>query len=115
MNMRSEPGKRTAARLRVQCPAYYSDGKFHASGTVENLSEAGGLVKGTHAVREGTELVVLVIPPAPRTALLIRRATVKWAKGTTFGMELAELEPAAQAELARLAVAQIPGLWASLN
>ncbi len=82
---------------------------------MENLSEAGGLVKGTHAVQVGMELVVLIIPPAPRTALLVRRATVKWVNGPIFGLELAELEPSAQAELARLAVAQIPGLWAPLN
>lgn len=113
--MSSNSCKRASARLRVECPAYYSDGKFHASGTVQNLSEAGGLMKGTHAVQAGMDLVVLIIPPAPRTALLIRRATVKWVDGQTFGLELAELEPFAQAELARLAVAQIPGLWASLN
>lgn len=107
--------QRSATRLPVQCPVYYSNGEFHASGVVENLTSAGGRVRGTEPVRKGMELVVFLIPPAPQTALLIRRATVRWTNGAAFGIALIDLPSETQSELARMAVSQIPGLWASLN
>ena len=107
--------RRAADRIPVLCPAYYSNGEFHASGVVENLTAAGGRVSGTHPVDKGMNLIVFLIPPEPQTALLIRRAMVRWANGTAFGIALTDLDPATQAELARLAVSRLPGLWSSLN
>lgn len=106
---------RNAERTPVQCPIYYSDGKFQSSGTVENLTPAGGRVRGSHPVQKGMELIVILLLPDPRPALVVRHATVRWTNGRAFGIALTELDLAAQAELTRLATAQLPGLWASLN
>lgn len=96
--------RRTTSRFPVQWPVYYSNGEFHASGLVENLTGAGGCVSGTHPVSTGMSLIVFVIPPEPHAALLVRRATVRWANDTAFGVELSDLPPATQSELARMAV-----------
>ena len=79
--------KRRAIRHPATCAVYYSDGAFHASGVMENLTTQGGCVRGTHAVKVGMELTVLLIPPA-RRALMIKKATVRWVGDSTFGMEL---------------------------
>lgn len=96
--------RRTTDRFQVQWPVYYSNGEFHASGLVQNLSGVGGRVSGSHPVNIGMSLIVFVIPPVPHGALLIRRATVRWANDRAFGVELSDLPPATQSELARLAV-----------
>lgn len=79
--------KRRTVRNPVSCAVYYSDGVFHASGVMENLTTQGGCVRGTHTVKVGMELVVLLIPPAQR-AFLIKRAKVRWVSFASFGMEL---------------------------
>ena len=80
--------KRRAVRSPISCAVYYSDGAFHASGVMENLTTQGGCVSGTtHTVTVGMELVVLLIPTAQR-ALMIKKATVRWVGNSSFGMEL---------------------------
>ena len=79
--------KRCRVRTPLSCVAYYSDGQFHASGMMQNLTEHGGSVSGTHMVTVGMELTVLLIRPAKR-ALMIKKATVCWVRQTQFGIEL---------------------------
>ncbi len=79
--------KRCVIRVPVTCAVYYSDGSFHASGVMDNLTTQGGCVRGTHAVKVGMELVVLVIPRTER-ALMIKKAMVRWVGVSSFGMEL---------------------------
>ncbi len=102
--MRSGFGRRTIFRVPVQCPVYYTDGSFHASGIIRNLSGSGGLVQGTHPVSEGMRLTVFLIPPAPRHPLMVENAKVRWAHGTGFGIDLADLDLSKQAHLAYLAL-----------
>lgn len=54
---------------------------------MQNLTEHGGCVSGTHGVTVGMELMVLLIRPAKR-ALMIKKATVRWARQSHFGVEL---------------------------
>jgi hypothetical protein len=82
----------------VVCVVYYSDGAFHASGVTTNLASGGGCLRGTHAVRVGMELMLLIIPPT-RKAILIKKATVRWAKYRSFGVKLDEQDPATTDEL----------------
>jgi hypothetical protein len=82
----------------VSCPAYYSDGDFHASGMTENLTTRGGCLRGTHLVTVGMELVVLLIPAAEH-ALIIKKATVRWADEGRFGVELNEADCGTVGEL----------------
>ena len=113
----SKPGfqDRTPTRQRVQCPMYYSDGDFYASGVVEDFTTAGVRVRGTHQVRLGMKLVVFLISPTGNATLLIRRATVRWTSATTFGIALTQVSAESHAELTRLAAIHLPALWSSLN
>ena len=90
--------KRRDVRSPVSCAIYYSDGDFHASGMTENLTNRGGCLRGTHLVRVGMELVVLLIPTA-KHALLIKKATVRWVGAAHFGVELSETDCGAVDEL----------------
>jgi hypothetical protein len=81
--------KRRDIRTPVSCAVYYSDGDFHASGMTENLTNRGGCLRGTHAVAVGMQLLVLVIPAA-RHALIIKKAMVRWVGDAHFGVELSE-------------------------
>jgi PilZ domain len=90
--------KRRNSRTPVACPVYYSDGAFHASGVTENLTNSGGCLRGTHSVRVGMELNVLLIPRAQR-ALMIKKATVRWVDDQHFGVELNEADCGAIGEI----------------
>ena len=96
--MTYQPDKRRSSRMPVACAAYYSDGAFHASGVTENLTTSGGCLHGTHSVHVGMELTVLLIP-ADQRALLIKKATVRWADEHHFGVELNEADCGTVGEL----------------
>jgi hypothetical protein len=86
-----QANKRRDIRTPVFCAVYYSDGDFHASGMTENLTNHGGCLRGTHVVKVGMELVGLLIPPA-KSALIIKKATVRWVGDSHFGVELNEAD-----------------------
>ncbi len=90
--------KRSRLRAPVACAVYYSDGAFHASGVTANLTQNGGCLRGTHIVKVGMELTILLIPPTQK-ALLIRKVTVRWVKNTSFGVELDRDDTATASEL----------------
>ncbi len=96
--MASRSNKRRDMRTPLSCPVYYSNGAFHASGMTENLTNRGGCLRGTHLVTVGMELVVLLIPTA-RRALIIRKATVRWADDSHFGVELNQADCGTVGEL----------------
>jgi hypothetical protein len=83
--------KRRDIRTPVSVAVYYSDGNFHASGMTENLTTHGGCLRGTHLVKVGMELMVLLIPPA-KNALMIKKATVRWVGDSHFGVGLDEAD-----------------------
>ncbi len=85
--MRFHTEKRSGLRAPVSCAVYYSNGAFHASGMTSNLTQTGGCLHGTHTVRVGMELMVLLIPPTQK-ALLIKKVVVRWVKDAAFGVEL---------------------------
>jgi hypothetical protein len=72
-------------------------------------------VKGTERVSVNMELVVILIQPTPDVSMLIRRATVRWVKGSDFGIALSSVPPKAENELKAMARMMLPGLWSCLN
>jgi hypothetical protein len=64
----------------------------------ENLTNRGGCLRGTHLVTVGMELLMLLIPTA-KHALIIKKATVRWADEAHFGVELNEADCGTVAEL----------------
>ncbi len=59
--MTSRWNKRRRVRTPVSYAVYYSDGQLHASGIMQDLTEHGGCVSGTHVVTVGMQLMVLLI------------------------------------------------------
>lgn len=107
--------ERMATRRAVECPVVYTDGVFCAAGLVENFTAIGICVRGTLPVQAEMRLVLFLVPPGRMANLLIRKGTVRWIDGATFGIDLAEVSAASQAELRRLAALHLPNLWASFN
>ena len=107
--------ERLAERQSVQCPVAYTDGIFCATGVVTDFTMFGVRVRGSQEVQADMKLVLFLLPPGRSTQLLIRKGTVRWIDGTSFGIDLEEVSPASQEELGRLAALYLPSLWASLN
>jgi PilZ domain len=106
---------RAARRIPAQCPIYYSNGTFQTIGVTEDITAAGGRIRGQELVSVGMELVVIVIQPTPDIPMLIRRGTVRWAKGKDFGIALSGVPPKSESELKAMARVMLPGLWSCLN
>ena len=107
--------KREARRIPAQCPIYYSNGTFQTIGVTEDITTFGGRIRGQELVSVGMELVVIVIQPTPDSPMLIRRGTVRGAKGKDFGIALSGVPPQSEAELKAMAKVMLPGLWSCLN
>lgn len=65
---------------------------------IENLTNRGGCLRGTHLVRVGMELMMLLIPP-DKHALIVKKATVRWVDDAHFGVELNERDCGTVGEL----------------
>src|SRR5690242_10001074 len=97
--------KRTSLRVPIACAVYYSDGVFHASGVTANLTHTGGCLHGSHHVQVGMELMLLRIPPT-QSALLIKKATVRWVRDRLFGVQLDQDDTSTSCELDQVAFDQ---------
>jgi PilZ domain len=97
--------KRSSLRVPIACAVYYSDGAFHASGMTANLTHSGGCLRGSHHVQVGMVLTLLLIPPT-QSALLIKKATVRWVRNRSFGVQLDEDDRATSCELDQVAFDQ---------
>lgn len=97
--------KRTGLRVPIICAVYYSDGAFHASGVTANLAQHGGCLRGSHHVEVGMVLTLLLIPPT-QSALLIRKATVRWVREQVFGVQLDHDDRRTSCELDQVAFDQ---------
>jgi len=87
--MSHQSEKRRTVRTPVTHAVYYSDGAFHATGVTKDLTSSGSCLRGTHLVKVGMELFVLIIP-RDQKALIIKKATVRWVADSRFGLELCE-------------------------
>jgi hypothetical protein len=107
--------EREVRRIPAHWPIYYSNGTFQTIGITQDITALGGRIRGQELVTVGMELVVIVIQPAPDTPMMVRRGTVRWAKGKEFGLALAGVPPQSEAELKAMAKVMLPGLWSCLN
>jgi len=107
--------ERMASRQSMECPVVYTDGIFCASGVVKNFTTLGIHVKGTRPVQGNMKLILFYLLPNGAADLQIRKGTVRWIDGQSFGIDLSEVSPESHAELTRLAALHLRSLWASLN
>ncbi|MFO0730282.1 MAG: VanZ family protein [Nitrospiraceae bacterium] len=68
----------------LRCPVYYSNGRFQTIGVAEDFNSSGGRIRGKELVTVDMELVVIIIQPTPEIPILIRRASVRWVRGSDF-------------------------------
>jgi len=113
--MKPDFHERTASRQSIECPVIYTDGLFCAAGVIQNFTAVGIRVRGTRQVKAAMKLIVFFLAPDNTATLLIRKGTVRWIDGSSFGIDLSEVSPASQAELKRLAGIHLRSLWADQN
>ncbi len=111
--MNSHFSTRLSRRLPLDCAVYYSNGRWHASGTLRNLSRSGGCVTGTEPVCPGMHLRLFLVPLGYDGAIMVQDALVRWSSGAAFGIELHDLPLDSQVRLARLVSQERPELIAS--
>ncbi len=111
--MTSHFSNRASRRLPLDCAVYYSNGRWHASGTLQNLSRSGGCVTGTEPVCPGMHLRLFLVPLGHDGAIVVQDASVRWSSGAAFGIELHDLTLESQMRLARLVSQERPELIAS--
>jgi hypothetical protein len=114
-SMRPNFHGRTASRQSIDCPVVYTDGLFCAAGVIRDFTILGIRVRGTQPVKADMKLIVFFLAPDDTASLVIRKGTVRWINGASFGIDLVPISPASQAELRRLASVHLRCLWASQN
>ncbi len=93
---------RKSRRISFDCAVYYTNGRFHASGVIDNVSRVGGCIQGTEPVCPGMNLRLVLVPHGQDGAVIVRQASVRWSTGTAFGLEWQDLSMDSQMRLSRL-------------
>jgi hypothetical protein len=80
-------------RLKKLVPVRYLRDRITGEGIIKDLSLSGSYITGNVAVSVGMELALQIFLPGDPAPLLIDRATVKWVKGSEFGVDFDTSEP----------------------
>ena len=86
-------GIRKNQRLKKLAPVRYRGDGIAGEGMVEDLSLSGSYINGNTPVVVGMALALQMFVPGDPEPLLIDRATVKWVKGSEFGVEFDTPQP----------------------
>jgi PilZ domain len=74
-------------RLKKLVPVRYLRDGVAGEGIIKDLSLSGSYITGNASVSIGMELALQIFVPGDPEPLLIDRATVKWVKGSEFGVD----------------------------
>ena len=80
-------------RLKRLVPVRYLGDEIAGEGIIKDLSLSGSYMTGNTPVSVGMTLALQLFVPGEPEPLLIDRATVKWVKGSEFGMDFDTLQP----------------------
>ena len=80
-------------RLKKLVPVRYLRDKMAGEGIIKDLSLSGSYITGSARVSIGIELALQIVVPGDPVPLLIDRATVKWIKGSEFGVDFDTPQP----------------------
>jgi hypothetical protein len=80
-------------RLKKLVPVRYLRDRIAGEGIMNDLSLSGSYITGNVPVSVGMELGLQIFVPGDPVPLLIDRATVKWVKGSEFGVDFDTSEP----------------------
>ncbi len=74
-------------RLKKLVPVRYLRDGMAGEGIIKDLSLSGSYMTGNAPVSVGLALALQIFVPGDPEPLLIDRATVKWVKGSEFGVD----------------------------
>ena len=84
---------RKGQRLKTFAPVRYRGDGIAGEGIIKDLSLSGGYIIGNAPVSVGMALALQIFVPGDPELLLIDRATVKWVKRSTFGVDFETPQP----------------------
>ena len=74
-------------RLKKLVPVRYLRDGVAGEGIIKDLSLSGSYITGNASVSIGMKLALQIFVPGDPEPLLIDRTTVKWVKGSEFGVD----------------------------
>ena len=80
-------------RLKKLVPVRYLRDGIAGEGIIKDLSLSGSYITGNAPVSVGMALGLQIFVPGDPVPLLIDRATVKWVKGSEFGVDFDTPQP----------------------
>ena len=80
-------------RLKKLVPVRYVGDEIAGEGIIKDLSLSGSDITGNTRVSLGMALALQMFVPGDPEPLLIDRATVKWIKGSEFGVDFEIQQP----------------------
>ena len=80
-------------RLKRLVPVRYRGDGIVGEGIIQDLSLSGSYLTGNAPVSVGIALALELLVPGNSEPLLIDRVTVKWVKGSEFGVDFDTPEP----------------------
>ena len=81
------------SKNEMPMPVRYLWNKIAGEGIIKHLSLSGSYITGNRPVSVGMALALQIFVPWDPEPLWIDRATVKWVKGSEFGMDFDTLLP----------------------
>ena len=80
-------------RLKKLVPVRYLRDKIAGEGIIKDLPLSGSYIAGNVSVSVSIALTLQIFVPGDPVPLLIDRATVKWVKGSDFGVDFDTPQP----------------------
>ena len=80
-------------RLKKLVPVRYLRDGIAGEGIIKDLSLSGSYITGNAPVSVGMDFALQIFVPGDPVPLLIDRATVKWVKGSEFGVDFDTPKP----------------------
>ena len=80
-------------RLKKLVPVRYLGDGIAGEGIIKDLSLSGSYITGNKPVSVGMALSLQIFVPGDPVPLLIDRVTVKWVKGSEFGVDFDTPQP----------------------
>jgi hypothetical protein len=89
-------------RIKRLVPVRYLGDGIVGEGIIKDLSLSGSYITGNAAVSIGAVLALQIFIPGDPEPLLIDRATVKWVKGSDFGVDFDTLQSQVTERIAKI-------------
>src|SRR6267378_4293831 len=84
---------RKGQRLKTFAPVRYRGDGIAGEGIIKDLSLSGSYITGNAPVSIGMALALQIFVPGDPVLVMIDRATVKWVKGSEFGVDFDTPQP----------------------